>query len=131
MHQKYIELFKEVTHATEILAEQVMNFDHERKDDKGEATAQSMRDDYTKLYDRMRADDFDAATLTKIDYAKLLVGVLIIVNNLETKIANEQKAVKNYKDEIVTRLDRVVNESENDETARELAEQLFIINEDK
>ena len=61
MHQKYIELFKEVTHATEILAEQVMNFDHERKDDKGEATAQSMRDDYAKLYDRMRADDFDAA----------------------------------------------------------------------
>ena len=131
MHQKYIELFKEVTHATEILAEQVMNFDHERKDDKSEATAQSMRDDYAKLYDRMRADDFDAATLTKTDYAKLLVGVLIIINNLETKIANEQKAVKNYKDEIVTRLDRVVNESENDEAAKELAEQLFIIDEDK
>lgn len=131
MHQKYIELFKEITHATEILAEQVMSFDHEKNDEKGEATAQSMRDDYIKLYDRLRTDDFDPTTLTKSDYAKILVGVFIVVNNLETRIANEQKAVKNYKETIVTRLERIVNECDNDEAAQKLAEELFTINEVK
>jgi len=98
---------------------------------KAEQTAQSMRDDYIKLYDKMRADDFKAESLTKSDYARLLVGVLIIVNNLETRISNEQKAVKNYKEEIVTRLERVVNECKTDEESQKLAEELFTINEDK
>lgn len=131
MHQKYIELFKEITHATEVLAEQVMNFDHEKNDEKGEATAKSMRDDYIKLYDRLRADDFDPVTLTKSDYAKILVGVFIVVNNLETRIANEQKAVKNYKETVVTRLERIINECDNDEAAQKLAEELFTIDEVK
>lgn len=131
MHSKYVELFKEIAHTTEVLAEQVMNFNHEKKDEKAEQTAQSMRDDYIKLYDKMRADDFKAESLTKSDYARLLVGVLIIVNNLETRISNEQKAVKNYKEEIVTRLERVVNECKTDEESQKLAEELFTINEDK
>lgn len=131
MHQKYIELFKEITHATEVLAEQVMNFDHEKNDEKGESTAKSMRDDYVKLYDRLRADDFDPVTLTKSDYAKILVGVFIVVNNLETRIASEQKAVKNYKETVVTRLERIINECDNDEAAQKLAEELFTIDEVK
>jgi len=31
MHSKYVELFKEIAHTTEVLAEQVMNFNHEKK----------------------------------------------------------------------------------------------------
>lgn len=131
MHSKYIELFKEIAHTTEVLAEQVMNFNHEKKDEKAEQTAQSMRDDYIKLYDKMRANDFKSKSLTKSDYARLLVGVLIIVNNLESRISNEQKAVKSYKEEIIARLERVVNECKTDEESQKLAEELFTINEDK
>jgi len=131
MHQKYIDLFKEITHTTEILAEQVMSFNHEQNDSKGEQTAKTMRDDYSKLYERMRADDFDVETLTKSDYARLLVGVFIIINNLETKIVNEQKAINSYKEEIASRLERIVNECEDENAVKVLAKELFSINEDK
>lgn len=108
-----------------------MDFDHQKNDEKGEQTAQTMRDDYKTLYDRMNAQDFNSDSLLKTDYAKILVGTLIVVNNLETQITQRQAAVKNYKTEIISRLERIVNECDTDEAAKTLANELFIIDENK
>lgn len=129
MHQKYVNLFKELTHATEVLAEQVMEYDKKKDDQKGAETAQTMRDDFVKLYDKIRAEDFSANTLTKAEYAKILVAAMIIVSNLETRITNEQNAVKGYKETVIPKLERIIDECDSDEAAQKLAEELFTINE--
>lgn len=131
MHQKYITLFKELAHATEVLAEQVMQYDNQKDDKKGAETAQTMRDDFVKLYDKIRAEDFNANSLTKAEYAKILVGAMIVVNNLETRITNEQNAVKGYKETVIPKLERIVDECKTDEDAQKLAEELFTIDEVK
>lgn len=90
-----------------------------------------MRDDFVKLYDKIRAEDFSATSLTKAEYAKILVGAMIVVNNLETRITNEQNAVKGYKETVIPKLERIVDECKTDEDAQKLAEELFTIDEVK
>lgn len=128
MNAKYLSLFTEIAHATEIIAEQVMAYDREQNDEKGERTAQVMRDDYGHLYDKMNVSDFDSNILTKEDYQKLLVGALIVVNNINTKIENEQKAVNRYNIDIIPKLNRILNECETQEQINTLANEIFEIN---
>ena len=59
-----------------------MEYDKKKDDQKGAETAQTMRDDFVKLYDKIKAKDFSANILTKAEYAKILVAAMIIVNNL-------------------------------------------------
>ena len=130
MHPKYVELFKEIAHTTEVLAEQVMEYDRTKKDESGEKTAQTMRDDFCAIYDTMRAEDFSPNSLTKSEFIKLMVGTLIVINNIESRITNEKKAIENYKTEVLPKLERIINESETDEAAVTLANDLFSIKED-
>lgn len=90
-----------------------------------------MRNDYQKLYEQISAEDFAPDSLTKAEYAKLLVATMIIVSNIETRILSEQKSVKGYKDTIIPKLERIINECETDEAAKELAKKLFTIDEVK
>ena len=106
-----------------------MEYDKKKDDQKGAETAQTMRDDFVKLYDKIRAEDFSANALTKAEYAKILVAAMIIVNNLETRITNEQNAVKGYKETVIPKLERIIDECDSDEAAQKLAEELFTINE--
>lgn len=131
MHQKYLELFREVVHTTEVLSEKVIDYNKSKNDDKGVETATTMRDDYAKLYDAMRGEAFDPNTLTKSDYAKFLVGVMIVVNNIESRITSEKKAVNNYKTDIIPKLQRIVDECKTDEEVVDLAKNLFTIEESK
>ena len=87
-----------------------------------------MRADYQELYDKIRAEDFNPDTLTKKDYAKLLVGAIIIVQQVENKIKGEQKALNAYKIDLIPKLERIVNEADVDDEKRiELASELFEI----
>lgn len=129
MDSKYVQLFKEIVHATELLAERIMEINHEQKDEKSENTAKIMRDDYSKLYDKLRVSDFDSTTLTTAEYAKLLVGTLIVVNNMEERVANEKKALLGYKTDIIPKLQRIVDECKTNEEALNLAKEIFIISE--
>ena len=131
MHQKYIKLFKELSHSVQILSEQVKQYNHEKQDEKGEQTAKTMHEDYVALHNKLSADDFDPTTLTKAEYARLFVASLIIINSLETRITNEQNTVKNYKEVIIPKFERIINECENDEQVKTLADELFKIEEDK
>lgn len=129
MHPKYVELFKEIAHTTEVLAEQVMEYDRTKSDADGEKTAETMRNDFGAIYNKMSAKDFSPDSLTKSEFIRLMVGTLIVINNIENRITNERKAIDNYKAEILPKLERVINECENDEAAVTLANDLFSIKE--
>ena len=129
MNSKYIELFREVAHTTEILSERVYGMDYDGKTDDSQRAAETLRNDYSELYDKMRQPDFDSNTLTRQDFIKLLVGTSIVIGNLTTQIKNLQNAVDGYTTKIMPLLQRIYEESTDDESARKLAEELFQIEE--
>lgn len=128
MHEKYLALFREIARATSVLAERVMDYDKEKNDDKGFQTAQQMRDDYLNLVDKLQND---LPNLERADFARLLVGAIVVTQNLETEIKAREKAMQGYKIDIIPKLERVVNESEETEGAKKLAEEVFNIQEEK
>ncbi len=129
MHKKYIELFKELAHATEVASEQVMEYNKTKNDERGYSTAETLRNDFAELYDRMKAEDFDGSTLTKADYARLLVGSYVVVGNLQDRVQALQKAIAGYQSDLVPKLSKVI-EAETDEAAQTAAEEQFQISEE-
>ena len=124
MNKEYLTLFKELAHAVELLAEQVMEYDHKHNDDSGEKTAQIMRDDFAALSSKFENEE---AVLERNDYIKLLTGVYIIVNNLQDKITNIKKTIDGYNTNVRAKLQRIMNETKTDEEANQLANELFNI----
>ena len=74
MDNKYKILFKNLAQATAASAEQVMEYDREKGDEKGLETATTMRDDYQELTDRLGEEEY---SFTKLDAAKLLVAPML------------------------------------------------------
>lgn len=128
MHEKYLALFREIARATSVLAERVMDYDKEKNDEKGFQTAQQMRDDYLDLVDKLQND---LPNLERVDFARLLIGAVVVTQNMETEIKAREKAMQGYKIDIIPKLERVVNESEETEDAKKLAEEVFNIQEEK
>ena len=126
MDKRYVDLFKEIARATEVLAERVKDAD--MAPDATEA-ADTLHTDFGALYDKLRAPDFDDTTITRAEFARLLVGATIVTGNLETQIKSLQTAVDGYKNTIAPMLQRVFNESEDDAGAQKLAQELFVIPE--
>ena len=127
MDKAYVTLFTELAHATEVLSEKVLELNTENKDEKGINAAQTMRADYAELYDKMRAKDFDYSTLGRKEYAKFLVGAIIMAQQLDKQIANLKTSLQGYKIDVIPKLERIVNETKTDEESRALAEELFQI----
>lgn len=125
MHKKYLELFKELTRATAVAAEQVMDYDKEKNDDKGFETAKTMRDDFEALNEKLTNEAFDGI-LTKAEYAKLLVGCYVIVGNLQDRIEALKKAIAGYQSDLVPKLSKII-EAENDAEAQKLADEHLIV----
>ena len=123
MNKRYIDLFKELARATAVSAEQVMDYDHEKEDEKGFETAKIMRDDYEALYDRLN----DEYSLTKSDAAKLLVGIMIQLNHIQDRIAALRKAVTGYQTDVIPKLQDIVDNAESDEDAAKIANEKFVI----
>ena len=123
MDKHYIDLFKELARATAVAAEQVMDYDHEKEDEKGFETAKTMRDDYEALYDRLN----DEYSLTKNDAAKLLVGIMIQLNNIQDRIAALRKAVTGYQTDVIPKLQDIVDNAKSDEDATKIANEKFVI----
>lgn len=121
MDKRYIELFTLISQSVANLAEQVMNDHQDKGETKEQETAQIMRDDYISLHDKLIAGE----DLVKADFARLLVGAIIVTNQLDTRIKNEQKALDGYKLDVIPKLDRI-NSTEVDEVSS-LAAELFSI----
>ena len=127
MHKKYLELFRELTRATAIAAEQVMDYDYEKNDNKGFETAKTMRDDFEALHEKLAAESFDG-NLTKAEYAKLLVGCYVIIGNLQDRMENLRKSIAGYQTDLAPKLSKII-EAESDEAAQKLADEQFIVND--
>jgi len=126
MDKKYITLFKELAQTTAASAETVMDYDREKGDQKGLDTATIMRDDYQALADKLDEE----YQINKTDIAKLLVGAMIMTNQLQDRINNLKKAVTGYQTDVIPKLQKIVDEAKNDEEVTKMANELFII-EDK
>ena len=127
MDKKYIGLFKELARATAVSAEQVMDYDHEQNDEKGFETAKVMRDDYEALHDRL-TDDY---IMNKADAAKLLVAVMIQLNHLQDRLAAIRKATTGYQTDVIPKLQDIVDNAEDDDAVAKMAEEKFIIEDNK
>ena len=127
MDKKYMDLFRELARATAVSAEQVMDYDHEQDDQKGFETAKMMRDDYEALYDRLT----DNYVMNRADAAKLLVGIMIQLNHLQDRLAAIRKATTGYQTDIIPKLQDIVDNAEDDDAVAKMAEEKFIIEDNK
>jgi len=125
VNEKYYELFKNIARTVETTSEQVMEYNAKNSDEKGEKTAQTMRDDYANLYDRLSSEDYE---ITRNDYMKLLVGAFVVLNLLENNKKSIDISIHGYKSDVLPKLQRIMNESDNDESATALAEKIFEVN---
>lgn len=130
MDKKYIDLFKELAHATAVSAEQVMDYDHDKGDEQGFEAAKTLRDDFEKLYDTINDSNFDG-NLTRADFARLLVGALIIENQINDKINALKKALSGYQVDIVPKLQNIIDNTNSDEEAMKIANEKFVINSEE
>jgi len=126
MDKKYRELFALVAQTIANTAEQVMDLHKSNNEEKEFQTAETMRNDYLDLHDKLTTED----ALTKVDFARLLVGAVIVTNNLENRIKNEQQALQGYRIDVLPKLDQINNETD-PEKAVQLAEELFQIKSDE
>jgi hypothetical protein len=124
MDSRYLELFTLIAQQIANLAEQVMNDHQDKGETKEQETAQTMRDDYLNLHDKLTSNQ----ELNKADYARILVGAIIIANQLTARIQNEQKALDGYKLDIIPKLDQINNTEYDDVPA--LAAKLFTVKEE-
>jgi len=130
MDKKYIELFKNLAQATAVTAEQVMDYDHSKNDEKGYDTAKIMRDDYQALTDSIDSLS-EKYQPTKSDIAKLLVAAMVQTNQLQNRIDALKKAMTGYQTDVIPKLQEVLDKAENDNDAVRLAEEKFIIEDNK
>lgn len=126
MDAKYRELFILIAQSTANIAEEVMNLHKNNGEEKEFETAQIMRDDFLDLHNKLT----DEVPLTKADFARILVGTIIVANQLENKIKNEQKALEGYKIDIIPKLDQINNETDEDKISQ-LVEELFVFSKDE
>lgn len=126
MDKKYITLFKELAKAVAVSAETVMEYDRGKGDEKALETATTMRDDYQNLFETI-SNSGDDYSPTKVEAAKLLVGTMIMVNQLQDKINNLKKAVTGYQNDIIPKLQYIVDNANTDEDAYQMANEKFII----
>ena len=129
MDASYIKLLREIAHNCEMLSERVMDLDRKNNDAHGLEVATQMRNDYAHLYDRMRADNFDYHTLTRNDFLKLLAGTYITVNNFDDQIKTLQRANQGYRLNVVPKLQRIMEETQDDESALNLADEIFKVSD--
>ena len=125
MHEKYVKLFEELSRTVAITAEQVMDYDKSKNDDSGFKTAETMRNDFQELTDRIKTAG-KKYELTKNDAAKLLVGAIIITNQLQGKVNTIQKSIAGYQSDIIPKLQAVVDAKDED-AALQIASEKFVI----
>ena len=100
-----------------------MKYDKSKNDDKGLQAATIMRDNFKNLAAKIN-DDF---VPTKSDIAQLLVGAMIQANQLQDKMKSLKTALTGYQTDLIPKLQEVLDKSENDVMAGQLAEEKFII----
>jgi hypothetical protein len=125
MDQKYRDLLKEVAQSASVAAEQVMDYDKAKNDEKGFEVAKQLRDDYNVLINKLGTDEI----LTRGDYLKLYAGALIVANNLRDRRTILDKAINGYDNDLLPKLKSLVDDTTSDDEANAQADKVFIIEE--
>lgn len=129
MDKKYITLFKDLAQATAASAESVMDYNRSQNDERGLSTATIMRDDFQTLADAIKEAGDDYAP-TQPEAARLLVGAMVMVNQLQDKVNALRKAITGYQTDVIPKLQEIVNNAgSDDDLARKMANEKFIIKE--
>jgi hypothetical protein len=126
MDKRYVDLFKTLSQAVAASAEQVMDYDREKGDEKGLETATTMRDDYQTLADSLSNLE-EEYELNKGDAAKLLVAAIVQANQLQDRIATLKSAMVGYQTDLIPKLQEILDKAETDEDAIKLANEKFVI----
>lgn len=124
MDKKYVTLFKELAQATAATAETVMDYDRQKGDERALETATMMRDDFQALADAITEDDYAPG---KNEAARLLVGAMILANQLQDKINALKTAMAGYQTDVIPKLKEIVDNAQNDDEARQMANEKFVI----
>lgn len=127
MDKKYITLFKELAQATAASAETVMDYDREKGDKKGLNTATIMRDDFQDLVNRIDVTEY---VISKADVAKLLVGAMIMANQLQDRITNLKKALTGYQTDVIPKLQYILDNAKTEDEVIQMADEKFIISQE-
>jgi len=131
MDKKYVLLFKDIAKATVISASSVMDYNREKGDEKGLETATLMRNDFQNLVNVIEAAGDDYVP-TQPEAARLLVGSYVMANQLNDKIKAINKAITGYKDDVIPKLQKIVDEAGTDEAlAKKMANEFFVIKDNK
>lgn len=129
MDKKYITLFRDLAQATAASAESVMDYNRSKNDEKGLSTATIMRDDFQALVDVIKEAGDDYAP-TQPEAARLLVGAMVMVNQLQDKVNALRKAITGYQTDVIPKLQEIVDKAGSDnELARKMANEKFVIKE--
>ena len=126
MDKKYTTLFRDLAQATAATAEQVMDYDSQKNDEKGFETAKVMRDDFQALADSI--DNLhEGYQINKADIARLLVGAMIQTNQIQDRINNLKKAMAGYQTDVIPKLQEILDNAKDDEEASKMANEKFVL----
>ena len=128
MDKRYVTLFKELAQATAASAETVMDYDREKGDENGLKTATIMRDDFQDLVSRIDVTEY---VLSKSDAAKLLIAATVMANQLQGRINNMKNALAGYQTDVLPKLQDIIDNAKDDDEAKSMAEEKFIIKEEE
>ena len=128
MDKRYVTLFKELAQATAASAETVMDYDREKGDENGLKTATIMRDDFQDLVSRIDVTEY---VLSKSDAAKLLIAATVMANQLQGRINNMKNALAGYQTDILPKLQDIIDNAKDDDEAKSMAEEKFVIKEEE
>lgn len=126
MDKKYTTLFRDLAQATAATAEQVMDYDSQKNDEKGFETAKVMRDEFQALAESIDNlhEDYQ---INKADIARLLVGAMIQTNQIQDRINNLKKAITGYQTDVIPKLQEILNNAKDDEEASKMANEKFVL----
>lgn len=122
MNKDYLKLFLDLSRSIEAITEKAIEEEKEANNDEALKAAISMRKIYMELTNKLQGKE---PTLDRSDYGALFIGAGIMLKNLEEKKAVLDKAISGYKIMLLPRLNRILNETDNDMDAVKLAEELF------
>ena len=73
----------------------------------------------------------DEYVVNRTDAIKFLVGAMIMVNQLTDRIANLRQAVAGYQTDLIPKLQNIIDNTTDDIAASEMANTLFITDNNK
>ena len=130
MDKQYVKLFKELAQATAVSAETVMEYNRQQNDEKGLEVATTMRDDFQALADSI--DNLgEEYCINKGDIARLLVGAMIQVNQLQDRIANLKTAMTGYQTDVIPKLQEILDNAKDDDEAVNMANEKFVVKKEE